>query len=257
MQFQEDVECDLLSINKQKLLFRSLLTPDTGGCGSYCNALTDIILTMPGTDKPLLTCVIPVSRMQNQLGHLSQTLLDCFAHNVHVVLVHDKQDSVTGEQIVALQGFKQLSNSGLMTYLEDCFKGPGPTRNAGLSMVSTRWLVFWDADDAPIVDKVLNLIKTAEKIGAVSALGNFQEIDFRSGAILRTNIIEDNSDLPLVAGMNPGLWRWAFQTSYIKDQRFPNIVMGEDQLFLVQISPFLHKVYLDRNIVYRYSKDSC
>lgn len=214
-----------------------------------------MILSMQAVNTQSLTCVIPVSRMQNQLSRLSKTLIDCFIQNVYVVLVHDKQDLETGKQIVALEGFKQLSKAGMITYLEGSYNGPGPSRNAGLRVVSTRWLVFWDADDSPIVDEFIHLINAAEKIGAVSAFGSFQEIDFRSGVTLRTRIIDERSNVALGVGMNPGLWRWAFRTSHIGDHQFPEIFMGEDQLFLIQISPFSHRIYLGRNIVYKYSKN--
>ncbi|MEY4572696.1 MAG: hypothetical protein RLZ10_1944, partial [Bacteroidota bacterium] len=203
-----------------------------------------MILSMEAANTQSLTCVIPVSKMPNQLGRLSQTLIDCLIHNVYVVLVHDKQDLETGKQIVALEGFKQLSKVGMITFLEGSYNGPGPSRNVGLRVVRTRWLVFWDADDSPIVDEFVHLINSAEKIGAVSAIGSFQEIDFRSGVTLRTKIIDERSNVALGAGMNPGLWRWAFRTSHISDHQFPEILMGEDQLFLIQVSPFSHRIYI-------------
>lgn len=214
-----------------------------------------MILAMNDDNAPSLTCVIPVSKMSNQLSYLSQTLTQCFANKVYVILIHDIQDSTTGEQIVALHGFKQLSKAGMIRYLEGSFKGPGPSRNVGLSAVNTEWVAFWDADDSPVVEKVLQLVSSAEKADALSAFGNFEEIDFNSGVKLHANINQKNSNVAFAVGMNPGLWRWVFRTNYIREHRFPNILMGEDQLFLIEISPFSHNIYADQNIVYKYSKN--
>jgi hypothetical protein len=39
--------------------------------------------------------------------------------------------------------------------------------------------------------------------------------------------------------MNPGMWRFVFRLSIIEEVRFEKLYMGEDQLFLAQLSPFI------------------
>ena len=51
----------------------------------------------------------------------------------------------------------------------------------------------------------------------------------------------------------PGIWRWAFKRSAIGDARFPQILLGEDLIFLSKLKIRLSRVYRCREIVYSYS----
>ena len=210
---------------------------------------------MTASKIPSLTAVIPISRMADQLNRLDQTLLECVATGTQVILVHDIQDDFTGIQIQNLIGYQQLLATTKLRFLEGIFGAPGTSRNSALDLIDTDWTAFWDADDSPDVMQVISMINEADRFGLDVALGNFEEIDFQTGARLRKS--EGTKKLGTVCNtaLNPGLWRWAFRTAQIKNFRFPDIRMGEDQLFLVEISPFSKQLYVHPNVVYRYSRN--
>jgi hypothetical protein len=204
---------------------------------------------------PSLTAVIPVSRMAGQLTRLNKTLLDSAVSGVFIILVHDIQDEITGPQIRKLDGFTRLLNLGKIRFLEGKFGAPGTSRNSALELIHTKWTVFWDADDSPDVMGVISMIMNAENFGFKIALGDFEEIDFWSGATIRKPKSFKKLGTVTQTALNPGLWRWAFQTSRIQNLRFQNILMGEDQLFLIHIDPFFSQFYVHPKVVYRYSRN--
>ena len=51
---------------------------------------------------PLLSVIVPITRMANRLGTLKKWIQDCQYQNLEIILVHDKRDDETGIELVSI-----------------------------------------------------------------------------------------------------------------------------------------------------------
>ena len=196
-----------------------------------------------------LTVVIPVRQMAGKLDQLETSISEALREEVKVILVHDKADELTGEELQQIIGRQKSPNLELIT---GSFNSPGIARNAGMQHVKTKWVIFWDADDIPIVENVLNLYEMVVKNDSEIGVGGFQEIDFlnsQSPSIAKKTKQELNS-----IATSPGIWRMIFQSKLILENPFTDLLLAEDQILLYDIRFATRKIVFCNFAVYKYVK---
>ena len=191
-----------------------------------------------------LSAVVPVSLMAGKLGYLSGWLTEASKYDLEIIIVHDKQDSETSPELRLL-----VSNSKnpRIQFIEGFFGNPGGARNAGLERVTGNWIVFWDSDDLPCINKILNETYDAGNDVEV-VIGQYQAVNLNTGF---ASINGEHKSIRDVA-MNPGLWRMIFKSQSIQGVRFPNLRMAEDQVFLSRIRIAEKRVKFTSNVLYKY-----
>lgn len=172
----------------------------------------------------ILTAVVPVSRMAGRLDSLKSWLIQAASLPIEIVIVHDVQDDDTSEE---LQSLVHQDESGMLFFVEGKFGSPGAARNEGLNLAQGEWIVFWDSDDTPNVLSVMSSINGANENTQV-IIGNFK---VSNGD--QTTLIKHFNSKNFVA-LYPGLWRLVFRREAIKNLRFKNLRMGEDQLYIAE-----------------------
>ena len=200
-----------------------------------------------------LTVVIPVTRMASRLQNLEKTLVQCRQNSVKVVLVHDVQDTETGQELQNLVRELSQSDSPFITLIEKYCGSPGQARNLGKELVITEWVAFWDSDDVAEVSEFLRMISEAKKSGDQIAVGGYRVID--SNSMFPISIREftgKKAKRDAEIFLNPGIWRWGFRNDLITGINFQNFKMGEDQIFLLDSSVLDHRIYYSPNVVYDY-----
>ena len=193
---------------------------------------------------PLLTAIVPVTRMAGRLERMKSWLEDVSQLDLEVIIVHDKQDEVTGIEITAL--CNSLNNPNV--HLIEKYSGsPGLARNAGLSMSSGAWICFWDCDDLPLPEKILGVVSELDKQTEI-VIGQFELVDNLSEKSKYLSRSKTLSDLVL----NPGIWRMVFKSGLIRNSAFTKFHLGEDQLFLLQHGPENRRILFTDEVFYRY-----
>lgn len=195
-------------------------------------------MNMRNLGLPLLSIVVPVTRMANQLGTLTEWIQDCNYQNVEIILVHDISDNETGKELLEIIQNNPNVNISL---IEGKFGAPGIARNAGLLKANAKWVVFWDSDDQPNLKNVMQILQEEElKNDSEIAvfIGQFktlrQQIDWNETVKKLDSSLIDIS-------LNPGLWRMVFRRNVIENCKFTNSKMAEDQNFISQIDlPKMH-----------------
>ena len=179
-------------------------------------------------DSFLLSIVIPVTNLADDLDQLRNSLASALELNeVQVVLVHDKRDEKTAEQLSQI--VRQYANSNLV-FLEGFFGNPGAARNAGMKTSKGEWIAFWDADD---LGDAMSLLHDVKKNcdSKLAIIGQFKKFEILKSKV---TLLSETMSLLHLPG-NPGLWRMAFRNNQLL--AFPEISMGEDQVFLARNLP--------------------
>ena len=198
----------------------------------------------------LLSVVVPVRKMAGKLEFLTSWLQETATKSIQVIIVHDHYDDETANEL------KQIilrTNMGNIRFLEGHFGNPGSARIAGLALVNTAWISFWDSDDLPDVEEFLEMIQSANTQEAECAVGSFSVFQGSIDSQHKQHVIDPKSESYLdEIAMNPGIWRWAFQSSILGESRFLPIRMGEDVSFLVDLNVVDRKIFSSSRIVYNY-----
>lgn len=177
--------------------------------------------------KPFITAVIPIHNSEGKTAKLRESIKQ--ASDIHFVLVFDSCDDGTLREFGAiLENIEKLNVNAI--YGE--FGSPGVARNAGLQMVNSEWVVFWDSDDCPEPKVLVECIKSLDNNRIDMVVTQYSKFGYLSQELLgRTSDTRHKYQL----AVNPGIWRIAFSTRFIKDVRFPRFRMGEDQCFLAEM----------------------
>jgi glycosyltransferase involved in cell wall biosynthesis len=174
-----------------------------------------------------LTVVIPVTLMAGKLSKLEHWLHIAIKYPIQVLIIHDKRDLATSEQLTNLV---HRLNTDCIDIVEGSYGDPGTARNQGIARAQGKWIAFWDSDDSPCVASVMSEIEnTPDSIEVI--VGSFRVVDEYKGIISNWRRPQNLRDI----AMNPGVWRMIFRTASIENSRFPALLMAEDQVLLSKI----------------------
>lgn len=190
----------------------------------------------------LLSVIIPIGAMKGKLGNFYQTMLSTDNGRVEFIVVIDDKKDGTAEEVRNF--FTSTRQSVSVLILQQAFNGPGPARNAGLQEAKNPWVIFCDSDDILWVDNVCEELSEIQPqddfvIGNFSVKSNSYEKISRSA-----NLME--------VALNPGIWRIAIRRSKALMSAFPNLLLAEDQVYLVRSGLFNSKPRFSKRTFYTY-----
>jgi glycosyltransferase involved in cell wall biosynthesis len=146
---------------------------------------------------------------------------------IEVILVHDVQDSATSGELFNL--VSEIENKEV-TLLEGEFGSPGLARNFGKKRARAERITFWDSDDIGQPKELLSAIEEFPNHQII--FGNFETVDNHMKS--RNSVeIDPKNNLEVQLAENPGIWRFIFDVSLVRDLEFSDLQMGEDQIFLL------------------------
>ncbi len=189
-----------------------------------------------------LSVVVPLTRLCGRFDQLKSWIVESTGLPLQIILIHDIQDSLTG---VELHDFVNKYPSADIQIIEGTYGSPGIARNQGLKLVLSPWVAFWDADDLPRPEVVLSAIRQADSSVEV-IIGNFVT---NSGQSMTEN--QHLCRLENVA-INPALWRMVIRSSIIQGLNFNSCLMGEDQIFLIDLNLGSRSILFSNEIFYEY-----
>jgi hypothetical protein len=192
-----------------------------------------------------LTVVVPVSRMAGNLELLKKWIWLAQHKPICVVVIHDWRDQETELELV---GFIESLPNENVNFISGKFGSPGITRNQAMEYIHTDWVAYWDSDDFPNLDTVLDAIKQSGNEDEV-LIGSFETKNFVNGNTCE-HILP--FEWKLSVATNPGLWRMIFKTEILQNLAFSDLLMGEDQLFIAELDIFNRRVRVFQDIFYTY-----
>jgi glycosyltransferase involved in cell wall biosynthesis len=195
----------------------------------------------------LLSVVVPIREMGGKLTPLFEWVKTALSLGCEVILIHDYADSRTE---VELSQFVNMHSSARLIFISASLNSPGLARNEGLKQISGDYVAFWDADDLPDVKKVVRVTQECENADFEIGIGGFLTLNESNGVL---NLYPTSlQDCLLKIAMYPGLWRMVFKSSIVKNVKFTNLLLAEDQIFLAMLHPAEKKIMFSDQIVYRY-----
>ncbi len=196
-------------------------------------------------NENLLSAVIPITEMAGRLDCFKETVQAAQKKGIFLVIIHDKRDESTENEL--LEVLSKL-DEGSYRFISGNFGSPGESRNRGIQEVTSEWITFWDNDDLPNVDNIVQAIQESETKHEV-IIGNFCKVDVSSNKRVPYNL---GIDWRKSVSINPGIWRMIFRTNSIENLRFSKLLMAEDQIFLVQYRIFDRSCLVSNYLFYDY-----
>ena len=190
----------------------------------------------------LLSVIIPIGAMKGKLANFYQTIESTENRLVEFIVVIDDKKDGTAEEVRNFFISRRLSVS--VVILQQAFNGPGPARNAGLHAARNPWIIFCDSDDILRVEQVCEELKEVPSEDEY-VIGNFSIKSRNSEKLNRS------SSLVQIA-LNPGIWRIAIRRSKALTGVFPNLLLAEDQVYLVRLGLFNAKPRFSKQLFYTY-----
>jgi len=194
--------------------------------------------------SPLLTAIVPVTRMAGRLDRMKSWLEGISHLDLEVIIVHDQQDWFTGMELTGL--CKSLNNPNVHLIEKYC-GSPGLTRNEGLARSSGKWITFWDSDDLPFPERILEVLRDLNTQTEI-VIGQFELVNNTSEMPKYVSHSGNLEDLVL----NLGIWRMVFNSKLIGKSNFTQFHLGEDQLYFLQQRPETRAIIYTNEVFYRY-----
>lgn len=196
-----------------------------------------------------LSVVVTVFRPSRGLANLTNWLNSKSSSRLEIILVHDTSD----EETLSLK-LERNSPSDEFVFVEGDYGSPGASRNAGLEKATREWITFWDFDDLPNLEAVMEFMGKLLQGDYQAGIGSFQIVSKNTGKTLSkkifpSEIVSESLNLSLV---NPGIWRWIIRRTVIGETRFRKYQIGEDQFFLAEIGAYNCKVAITQSVTYSY-----
>jgi glycosyltransferase involved in cell wall biosynthesis len=186
--------------------------------------------------------------MEGRLQNLYTWLKDC-TPQVQIILVSDSSSDNTSNELQGLRESLPLLN---IVIIEGVYGSPGSARNAGLERVENEWTVFWDSDDIGDPKKLLEELSKMNEDNCDSIIFGYEVYskDSQKGA---WSLWPETKEKRIeVLSLNPGIWRFCFRSSRVKNLKFSHLRMAEDQLFIDNFLQKFPHISFSNIIVYKY-----
>ena len=145
-----------------------------------------------------------------------------------------------------------MGQSPRLRVIQGEFQDPGSARNAGLNAVSTEWVCFWDADDRPKPEEFVRLVRDTSNADKEIGLGAFSITPGSRDGIFDVVLASSGRNAISTFLAFPGIWRFVFRYSHVRNLRFASALMGEDQVFLGQAIVDFGDIFIGESVVYEY-----
>jgi hypothetical protein len=190
----------------------------------------------------LITAVIPVLHPGKFVEGLLAVLRETNRLGIQTIFIIDEFVKNNHEDQLAVAAIR-AHDLGLSKVISGSFGNPGAARNAALAHISTKWITFWDADDALFPAKYQQSVVQFPNADLI--VGGYEERNLHSTKYVST------TDLRELA-FSPGIWRLIFKAELLRSIEFKELSMGEDQLFLMELALDRKSVVYVNDIFYTY-----
>lgn len=202
---------------------------------------------MQARSENMLSIVIPIHKSTEELTFLETSIRRARNSSLPVefILIQDGQNYELESRL------EFLAREYDLLYVTVDNSSPGLTRNTGLKLASSEWVTFWDCDDIGHAKEILKALEDVNPSQQI-VIGNFCINNFKTKQITYCRMKWKKLESLMV---NPGLWRFVFRNSFVENEKFSELRMGEDQLFLCKLRMNHSIIKFADEVFYTYSKN--
>ncbi len=202
------------------------------------------------TEKGLISIILPTNHLDLDLDKIATWAMDLDAMEWEIILVVDEGKQDFSPELARLSRIERTIE---LDIVRGSFGNPGGARNAGITRAKGNWVVFWDSDDLPNPQATRRMVDRAEHMEADIAIGSF--LVNSKLHLTPKRKLNKTTNLKLIKHLtsNPGLWRFCIKAELIREVQFPELRMGEDQVFISLIDFSSRKILLSDEVVYNYN----
>ena len=197
----------------------------------------------------LLTAIVPIGPSHLTSNRINSWTKAANSVSTQLKIIFIEDHGIVGD--VSQEPTERYPNFENKHVIVGNFGSPGLARNAGLSLVATPWFCFWDSDDQPNIEIIIELIKNKNDSNCEILVGNFERCSVDKELKYPTRNPGSISSLAI----DPGIWRMIFRSLQILPAQFENFRMAEDQLFLLDINFSERNICFSTNLIYSYMVD--
>lgn len=193
-----------------------------------------------------VSIIIPVFDIDRNIKNLTSFIDDTIIANCEKIIIHDLADQQDSSELR-----KAVKSVSEIRVIDAWCDSPGNARNIGLELANQDWIVFWDADDLPVLTEFTAFMQELDMSERTVGVASYQVTDFEGKVLSSRNLnrsrqLEENYELMI----NPGLWSWGFKKSLIGETRFKKYKLGEDQIFLAELNVFDQNIFKSNRLTY-------
>ena len=191
-----------------------------------------------------LAVIVPIHRSADILNLVAQISGSNFAKDIFFIFVLDKsrEHDLESHFLTHIDKFKLNMKVKIGHY-----GNPGAARNAGLEeSFEAVWIMYLDADDRLELDDVYSYLRISQTNSFSAVVFDYEELHPSKGS-KRINS-RDKLDLAI----NPGIWRIAFRAGSIRGIRFPPLMLGEDQIYILRAHLLNKNIAFSETVGYRH-----
>ena len=193
-----------------------------------------------------VSIIIPVFDIDRNIKNLTSFIDDTIIANCEKIIIHDLADHQDSSELR-----KAVKSVSEIRVIDAWCDSPGNARNIGLELANQDWIVFWDADDLPVLTEFTAFMQELDMSERTVGVASYQVTDFEGKVLSSRNLnrsrqLEENYELMI----NPGLWSWGFKKSLIGETRFKKYKLGEDQIFLAELNVFDQNIFKSNRLTY-------
>jgi hypothetical protein len=206
-----------------------------------------VYLNVPdGASNPTLTVIVPCYNIHHYLKNLTH-LMSTLAHpSIKIVLIMNVDDFPNLKRII--DGSTDVN----FEVFAGNFSSPGSARNLGMDSITTKWFTFWDADDLPEIGNVTDLLLSQ---GFESFDLHIGQIEIVGRGIHEESRTDSQTSIQDLAYL-PAFTRMIFRSQKFDKFRFPDLLMGEDRVFLSRTNLLDSRINFLDKVLYRYDKSA-
>jgi len=183
------------------------------------------------TVSPDLSVIIPVGDLNSSLSNLNSIFNTYSSRRIEFIVVIDDQSPDVSK---IFSSFSENFGRSSIKNISGDFGSPGLARNIGLGMASATWICFLDSDDFIDLHLALELAEYGSLGSADIVVAGIEILDLRT-SISKFHFLNMALSLEQNLGLMPAFTRILYRRSFIKDLRFSEFKMAEDQCFLLDV----------------------
>ena len=187
-----------------------------------------------------LSIIVPIKISNYDLRKL-EIWLSKIDENIEVILVWNGLINTEVKKRISQFKRKNIININELTL------GPGSARNAGLNLVKGKWFTYCDVDDLIEPPVIIEVLKSNNS-NSDMIIFNYDIFEKGTDQLLKMIKCENRTEL----AMQIGIWRIVFRSEIFVGLRFPNLIMAEDQIYLMKCEIDSKKVQFVDKVSYKY-----